>query len=47
MAEVRLKRTQEAAVIHGHPWVFSGAIESTSGDLGPGTATDVVSSRGR
>lgn len=34
-----LKRGREAALRHGHPWLFSGAVASTAGNPAPG---DVV-----
>jgi 23S rRNA (cytosine1962-C5)-methyltransferase len=42
-----LKRGRERTVLHGHPWIFSGAIESAGGgDVRPGVA-DVVDADGR
>lgn len=46
MIEIRLKPDRERPVLHGHPWIFSGAVEAWSGaDKGPGPA-EVYSHRG-
>jgi 23S rRNA (cytosine1962-C5)-methyltransferase len=36
MIDVVLKKGKEKAVLHKHPWVFSGAIENVKGK--PATA---------
>lgn len=42
-----LKRDREKPVLHGHPWIFSGAVARWEGDAsGPGPA-DIVDARGR
>ena len=39
MANVYLKKGRETPVFRGHPWIFSGAIETTDGDAqAPGIA---------
>jgi len=40
--EITLKKGREAALLRGHPWVFSGAIATTKGKPGPG---DIVLAR--
>lgn len=42
MITVRLKGGREGAVRGGHPWVFSGAIDSFSDEALPGTLVHVV-----
>ena len=42
MITVRLKRGREGPVRAGHPWVFSGAIDSISGDVTAGSLVHVV-----
>jgi 23S rRNA (cytosine1962-C5)-methyltransferase len=34
--EITLKKGREAALLRGHPWIFSGAIAAIKGDLGAG-----------
>lgn len=46
MITARLKPGREKPVVHGHPWVFSGAIDSWSGSASPGAVIDVISHRG-
>lgn len=43
---VRLKRGREKPVLHGHPWIFSGAIESVEGGAAAGDVAEVVSASG-
>jgi 23S rRNA (cytosine1962-C5)-methyltransferase len=42
---ITLKKGRDAALRHGHPWLFSGAISAVEGEPGPGDivlATDVT-----
>lgn len=41
----RLKPGRERPILSGHPWIFSGALQSTPPDLAPGAVVDVVSAR--
>jgi len=34
--EITLKKGREAALLRGHPWVFSGAIAAIKGNPGAG-----------
>ncbi len=47
MITVRLKRGREGPVRSGHPWVFSGAIDSVSEEVVPGDLVQVVSAEDR
>ena len=47
MARVFLKRGRANPIWHGHPWVYSGAIEREEGGVEPGDAVDVCDSDGR
>lgn len=47
MAAIRLKPGRERSLLRRHPWVFSGAIQSTEGDPVPGGTVDVYSSEGQ
>jgi 23S rRNA (cytosine1962-C5)-methyltransferase len=42
---VIIRRERESAVIHHHPWVFSGAVAGVRGDPQPGGIVRVQSSR--
>ena len=44
---VRLKRGRERPVAHGHPWIFSGAIEEVKGQASVGDVADVISHDGQ
>lgn len=44
---VRLKRGREKPVLNRHPWIFSGAIQQTSGNPEPGALVDVVDAQDR
>ena len=44
---VRLRRGRERSLQHGHPWLFSGAIEGVEGSPGPGETVDLVDASGR
>lgn len=39
---IRLKPGRERPVLRGHPWIFSGAVESVSGDAVTGAPVEVV-----
>jgi len=45
-ARIILKDKRDAPFRRGHPWVFSGAIEKTEGEITPGTEAAVVDRRG-
>jgi 23S rRNA (cytosine1962-C5)-methyltransferase len=47
MITVRLKRGREGPVRSGHPWVFSGAIDTISGEVTPGDLVQVVTAEDR
>jgi 23S rRNA (cytosine1962-C5)-methyltransferase len=47
MARVFLKRGRANPLWHGHPWVYSGAIEREEGAGEPGDVVDVCDSDGR
>ena len=40
---VRLKPGRHKSLQHGHPWVFSGAVESIEGEAKPGAVANVLS----
>ncbi|HEY7782377.1 MAG TPA: class I SAM-dependent rRNA methyltransferase [Ktedonobacterales bacterium] len=42
---VRLKPGRERPILSGHPWIFSGALQSIPPDLAPGAIVDAVSAR--
>lgn len=44
MIELKLKRGKEESLLRRHPWVFSGAIDSSNGEVEEGDLVDVVSS---
>jgi 23S rRNA (cytosine1962-C5)-methyltransferase len=46
MIEVILKKGKEKAVLHRHPWVFSGAIEKVSGKPANGDIVKLVDAKG-
>jgi 23S rRNA (cytosine1962-C5)-methyltransferase len=46
MASVKLLANRDKSLRHRHPWVFSGAIDTVSGDPGAGGIVDVVDARG-
>jgi 23S rRNA (cytosine1962-C5)-methyltransferase len=46
MARVLLKQGREKAPSRGHPWVFSGAIESVEGEVDAGGIVDLFSHGG-
>ena len=45
MLTVYLKKDREAPVLRGHPWIFSGAVESIEGDAQAGGVADVFDSK--
>ena len=47
MKEIVLKRGRDKSLARRHPWIFSGAIERTSGDAEPGETMAVRSAEGR
>ena len=46
MPEIRLKRGRERSLLRRHPWIFSGAVQSVSGDPGPGETVEILSADG-
>lgn len=46
MIEVVLKKGKEKAVLHRHPWVFSGAIEKVKGKPANGDAVKLIDAKG-
>jgi len=46
MFEVILKKGKEKAVLHRHPWVFSGAIEKVQGNPANGDIVKLVNAKG-
>ena len=46
MAEIHLKRGRERSLLRRHPWIFSGAVQSVSGEPGAGETVKVLSSEG-
>lgn len=44
---IHLKPDREKSLLRKHPWVFSGAVQSVSGNPSPGETVGVVSSKGR
>jgi len=46
MIEVLLKKGKEKAVLHRHPWVFSGAIEGVKGKPANGDIVRLVDAKG-
>ena len=44
--QVQLKPGREKPVVHGHPWIFAGAVSRVEGQAQPGTVVDVVSASG-
>lgn len=46
MIELKLKKGKEESLLRRHPWVFSGAIDSASGEVEEGDMVDVVNNRG-
>jgi 23S rRNA (cytosine1962-C5)-methyltransferase len=46
MIDVILKKGKEKAVLHRHPWVFSGAIEGVKGKPTNGDIVKLVDAKG-
>lgn len=46
MGSVVLKKGREESLRRFHPWIFSGAVESVSGNLREGDAVDVLAHDG-
>lgn len=46
MINVTLKEGREYSALHFHPWIFSGAIATVSGNPAPGVLVQVLSSNG-
>ena len=46
MAKAILKKTREARVRSGHPWVFASDVEKVEGTFEPGDVVEVFSSKG-
>jgi 23S rRNA (cytosine1962-C5)-methyltransferase len=46
MFEVILKKGKEKAVLHKHPWVFSGAIEQVKGSPANGDIVKLINAKG-
>lgn len=47
MNKLILKQGRERSLLHGHPWLFSGAVDRVEGNPQPGTTVDVVSAEGQ
>lgn len=47
MNKVHLKRDRDKSVKRMHPWIFSGAIEKTNGEIKNGQTVEVISSSGK
>jgi 23S rRNA (cytosine1962-C5)-methyltransferase len=45
--KIILKEGRERSLLHGHPWLFSGAVQRVEGNPQPGTTVDVVSAKGQ
>ena len=43
---IRLKPGREKPILHGHPWIFSGAVGAVEGDVSAGPLADIVSADG-
>jgi 23S rRNA (cytosine1962-C5)-methyltransferase len=46
MIEIVIKRGKEKAILHRHPWVFSGAIEKVNGKPANGDIVRVIDTKG-
>jgi 23S rRNA (cytosine1962-C5)-methyltransferase len=47
MKKVTLKPRREKAILRRHPWIFSGAVESVTGNPDPGDVVDIHAADGR
>lgn len=46
LPRIKLKRKKEESLLRCHPWIFSGAIDSSEGDPEEGDVVEVVTSAG-
>lgn len=46
LGKIILKPGREKSILHHHPWIFSGAVESVTGSPGMGETVDVVNHSG-
>lgn len=46
MASVKLKSSRDKIIQHKHPWIFSGAIDSVSGNPSNGEVVEIINSSG-
>jgi len=46
-ASIILKPKREKSLLNRHPWVFSGAVAKTEGEMLPGRTVDILSANGR
>jgi 23S rRNA (cytosine1962-C5)-methyltransferase len=47
LPRIILKRGKEKPLLRGHPWIFSGAVARTDGDVSPGDVGEVYSREGQ
>lgn len=47
MVTITLKKGKEESLLRHHPWIFSGAIHSASGEVEEGSVVDVYTSGGK
>ena len=47
MKKITLKPRRDKAILRRHPWVFSGAVESVTGNPDPGDVVDIHAADGR
>jgi len=47
LPKILLKRGKEKPVLHGHPWIFSGAVARVEGEVSPGEVGEVYSQGGQ
>lgn len=47
MIELKLKKGKEESLLRRHPWIFSGAVADSNGEVEEGDVVDVVSSEGK
>lgn len=45
--QIKLKQGREKSVLQRHPWIFSGAIQTVTGNPGSGDTVEVFSSNGQ
>jgi 23S rRNA (cytosine1962-C5)-methyltransferase len=43
---LRLRRGRERSLLHGHPWLFSGAVEAVTGEPAAGDVVEIVDADG-